>query len=188
MTINVALFVSSPVILEGLKIILAGEDDVQIIWCMGESVLPPKDAHVVVTYHRIQGVLADIKAPKVLLTHEDTLRHHEMLTYNINGVLPVEAPRIDILTAIRSVAVNKNIYLGRGITLTTPLENYELTPREKYIFFLLASGGSVKEVACNLNLSVKTVEAHKFNLMKKLGVHNRADLTRRAIRDGVIEA
>jgi len=41
---------------------------------------------------------------------------------------------------------------------------------------MLAEGKSVKEIATNLELSVKTIEAHKFNLMRKLDIHNRAQL------------
>ena len=46
---------------------------------------------------------------------------------------------------------------------------------------MLAEGNSVKEIACDLNLSVKTVEAHKFNLMRKLDIHNKAQLVQYAI-------
>jgi two-component system, NarL family, response regulator NreC len=61
-----------------------------------------------------------------------------------------------------------------------------LTPREKEIMKLLAEGNSVKEIACALNLSVKTVEAHKFNLMRKLDIHNKAQLVQYAIQKKVI--
>jgi len=50
----------------------------------------------------------------------------------------------------------------------------DLTPREREILKLLAEGNSVKEIAVLLALSVKTVEAHKFNLMRKLDIHNKA--------------
>lgn len=61
-----------------------------------------------------------------------------------------------------------------------------LTPREKEVLKMLAEGSSVKEVACQLNLSVKTVEAHKFNLMRKLDIHNKAQLVQYAIQKKVI--
>ena len=51
---------------------------------------------------------------------------------------------------------------------------------------LLAEGNSVKEIACDLNLSVKTVEAHKFNLMRKLDIHNKAQLVTVAIRKKIV--
>ncbi len=58
-----------------------------------------------------------------------------------------------------------------------------LTPREKEILKFLAEGQSVKEIATHLNLSVKTVEAHKFNLMRKLDIHNKAQLVQYAIQN-----
>jgi DNA-binding NarL/FixJ family response regulator len=61
-----------------------------------------------------------------------------------------------------------------------------LTRREREILKLLAEGNSVKEVASLLNLSVKTVEAHKFNLMRKLGIHNKAQLVQYAIQKKVL--
>jgi DNA-binding NarL/FixJ family response regulator len=51
---------------------------------------------------------------------------------------------------------------------------------------LLAEGLSAKEIAARLSLSTKTVDVHKTNLMRKLDVHGRADLTRWAIRNKVI--
>jgi two-component system response regulator NreC len=62
-----------------------------------------------------------------------------------------------------------------------------LTTREKEVLKLLAEGNSVKEIACDLKLSVKTVEAHKFNLMRKLDIHNKAQLVQYAIQKKIIK-
>jgi len=62
-----------------------------------------------------------------------------------------------------------------------------LTPREREVLKLLAEGNSVKEIAGDLNLSVKTVEAHKFNLMRKLDIHNKAQLVQYAIQKKIIQ-
>ena len=62
-----------------------------------------------------------------------------------------------------------------------------LTSREKEVLKMLAEGQSVKEVACTLNLSVKTVEAHKFNLMRKLDIHYKAQLVQYAIQKKIIQ-
>jgi two-component system, NarL family, response regulator NreC len=62
-----------------------------------------------------------------------------------------------------------------------------LTTREKEVLKVLAEGNSVKEIACSLNLSVKTVEAHKFNLMRKLDIHNKAQLVQYAIQKKIIK-
>ena len=62
-----------------------------------------------------------------------------------------------------------------------------LTTREREVLKMLAEGQSVKEIACDLNLSVKTVEAHKFNLMRKLDIHNKAQLVQYAIQKKIIK-
>ena len=62
-----------------------------------------------------------------------------------------------------------------------------LTAREREVLQLLAEGRSNREVAKELTISLKTVETHRTNLMKKLNLHNVADLVRYAIRKGVTE-
>lgn len=62
-----------------------------------------------------------------------------------------------------------------------------LTPRERDVLKFLAEGQSVKEIACDLGLSVKTIEAHKFNLMRKLAIHNKAQLVHYAIQKKIIK-
>jgi two-component system response regulator NreC len=62
-----------------------------------------------------------------------------------------------------------------------------LTRRELEILKFLAEGNSVKGIACTLDLSVKTIEAHKFNLMRKLDIHNKAQLVQYAIQKKVIQ-
>lgn len=62
-----------------------------------------------------------------------------------------------------------------------------LTPREEEILKLIAEGHSGKEIADMLVLSPKTVERHRANLLEKLGMKDRLELTRFAIRTGLIE-
>ncbi len=61
-----------------------------------------------------------------------------------------------------------------------------LTAREQEVMRLLAEGRTVREVASELSLSVKTVEAHKLNLMRKLDIHNRASLVEYAMQRGLV--
>lgn len=63
-----------------------------------------------------------------------------------------------------------------------------LTSREQEVMKLLAEGRTVREVAGELSLSVKTVEAHKLNLMRKLDIHNRASLVEYASQQGWVAA
>jgi DNA-binding NarL/FixJ family response regulator len=62
-----------------------------------------------------------------------------------------------------------------------------LTAREREVVQLLAEGKTSKEVAVTLNLSVKTAETHRTNLMRKLDLHSVADLTRYAVRNGIVQ-
>lgn len=62
-----------------------------------------------------------------------------------------------------------------------------LTPRETEIMKLLAEGNTVRKIAGMLGLSLKTVEAHKFNLMRKLDIHNKAELVHCAIRKRIVK-
>jgi DNA-binding NarL/FixJ family response regulator len=61
-----------------------------------------------------------------------------------------------------------------------------LTPREREVVKMIAQGNSAREIAGLLGLSVKTVEAHRFNLMRKLDIHNKAQLVTYAIQKKIV--
>jgi DNA-binding NarL/FixJ family response regulator len=63
----------------------------------------------------------------------------------------------------------------------------DLTAREREVLKLLAEGKTVRSAATILGLSTKTVDAHKFNLMRKLGVHNKAELVMWAIQSKLVK-
>ncbi len=67
-----------------------------------------------------------------------------------------------------------------------PQRGSVLTAREQEVVRLLADGRTVRDVAAELGLSIKTVEAHKLNLMRKLDIHNRASLIEYAARNGLV--
>jgi DNA-binding NarL/FixJ family response regulator len=113
-----------------------------------------------------------------------------------SGYVLKDAPADQLVYAIREAArggkylspvvVNKivNQYLK---TSARPQDDYDsLSARERETLKLLAEGLSVKEIAYRLKLSVKTVEAHKYNLMKKIDVHDRTELVKYALRKRVI--
>jgi DNA-binding NarL/FixJ family response regulator len=86
-----------------------------------------------------------------------------------------------------SPAVSKRVvdeYVGRTGGAADPLE--ALTPRQREILQLVAEGHTSKDVANRLHLSVKTVEAHRAQLMERLGVHDLAGLVRFAVRVGLV--
>lgn len=61
----------------------------------------------------------------------------------------------------------------------------DLTPRQREVLQLLAEGKSLKEVAAILKVSIKTIEFHKYRIMRRLGVHTNAEMTKHAVRLGV---
>lgn len=77
-------------------------------------------------------------------------------------------------------------YLDRSRSGEEPTES-PITPREEQILKLVAEGHSSKQIAKLLYISVKTVERHRANLLQKLGLRDRVELTRYAIRAGLIE-
>jgi len=88
------------------------------------------------------------------------------------------SPRIQ--TKLRDDAVQPN-QAGR-----VPLRRSNLTLREREVMKLLAEGLTVKQAAATLGVSVKTVDAHKFNLMRKLDIHNKAQLVTVAIQKKIL--
>jgi DNA-binding NarL/FixJ family response regulator len=84
-------------------------------------------------------------------------------------------------------AVSKQVvqdYLQGGGVKADPLQ--ELTPRQREVLQLIAEGHSTKEIASKLNLSIKTVETHRGELMNRLNIHDVAGLVRYAIRTGLV--
>jgi DNA-binding NarL/FixJ family response regulator len=74
-------------------------------------------------------------------------------------------------------------YLRQG---TAQSKGVALSPRQCEVLKLIAEGGSTKEIAGKLNLSVKTVEGHRAELMRRLEIHDVAGLVRYAIRTGLV--
>jgi DNA-binding NarL/FixJ family response regulator len=79
-------------------------------------------------------------------------------------------------------------YLGQTSPSSLPESSVRsLTAREREIVQLLVEGNSTKEVACQLNLSVKTAETHRSNIMRKLGLHSMSELVLYAVRNNIIQ-
>jgi DNA-binding NarL/FixJ family response regulator len=78
-------------------------------------------------------------------------------------------------------------YVRRGDSARDELAPVALTPREREILQLIAEGQSSKEAAGRLSLSVKTIETHRGNIMKKLRLRSVTDLVRYAIRNKIVE-
>jgi two-component system, NarL family, response regulator NreC len=112
------------------------------------------------------------------------------------GLLPPESTVQEFTAAVRQIA-NGETYLPPaalsrfvdGWRVRSGKEtqrNTELTRREREILKLLAEGHSVRACAALLSVSPKTVEAHKFNLMRKLNIHNKAQLVHYAFQKKIV--
>jgi DNA-binding NarL/FixJ family response regulator len=77
-------------------------------------------------------------------------------------------------------------YLHRVGAELSPLE--QLTPRQREILQLIAEGKNTKQIASTLEVSVKTVEAHRLQLMARLDIHDVPGLVRYAIRNGLVSS
>lgn len=131
-----------------------------------------------------------------LTMHENEQYFFEMLRAGAAGYVVKGAPPEELIEAIRSVARGQahlsppltrrllDDYLTR-IREDRPAED-PLTEREREVLRLIAEGLTSKEIAARLDISPYTVERHRANAMGKLGLHNRAELVRYAIRRGLI--
>jgi len=98
------------------------------------------------------------------------------------AISAVQSSQVYLSPSIASVVVEK--IAGSADTEITVTSR--LTPREREVLQLLAEGKSSLETANRLHLSVKTVQTHRRNIMEKLNLHNLANLTKYAIREGLI--
>ena len=133
-----------------------------------------------------------------LSMHTDEKYVAEMLRAGAVGYLCKKCKADELLLAIRTVVAGQT-YLSPAISETL-VESYvrsatatpesafsQLTDREREILQLLVEEKSIKQIASDLNLSIKTVHAHREHLMKKLNVQTVAGLTKYALRQGLTE-
>ncbi len=145
-------------------------------------------------------ILSDNPKAKVLALsmHSDRRFVTEMLRAGASGYLLKDAAFEELIRAVRTVASGRS-YLSPDIAGSV-IENYVrqssptpekisafsvLTNREREVLQLLAEGNTTKEIAATLFVSVKTVETHRRNIMKKLDLHSVAELTKYAVREGL---
>jgi len=133
-----------------------------------------------------------------LTMHEDREYVQQALRSGASGYLLKDTSAPLLLRALReahrgerSLSPQIQTELKDGAILReqaagVPLRRSTLTLREREVMKLLAEGNTVKKAAAVLGVSVKTVEAHKFNLMRKLDIHNKAQLVTVAIQKKIL--
>ncbi len=136
----------------------------------------------------------------ILTMHESDELVREVLAAGARGyVLKTDAKR-DLVNAVRSLSEHRPFFTSKVAEMV--LEGYRhvnapakvdipagdrLTSRERQIVQLLAEGKTSKEIATALDISTKTADTHRANLMRKLNLHSLADIVRYAIRNKIIE-
>lgn len=146
-----------------------------------------------------QLIKTDAKAKVLVLTlHDSEQMIRDVLNAGAKGFLLKSDAARDLVTAVEALRQNKTYFTSRVSSMV--LDGFlngrpamgdgkpvsALTPREREIVQLVAEGKSTKEVASMLNLSVKTAETHRSNIMRKLAIHSVSDLVLYAVRNNII--
>jgi two-component system, NarL family, response regulator NreC len=199
------------VVREGLKLLINSQPDMEVIGEAGDGQealdkifeLNPDLAVLDISMPGLNGIVITqrlrMSHPEMkilaLSVHEDRGYLRELLEAGASGYVLKRAAADDLINAIH-VASRGGVYIDLGLTSNTkpslPLrpsrrrrrrEN-ALSAREAEIVRLIAQGYRNKEIATQLELSVKTVETYKARAMEKLGIGNRAELVRYAVEHG----
>jgi DNA-binding NarL/FixJ family response regulator len=142
--------------------------------------------------HRLTA--ARINAKVIFLTmHADVHLATEALRVGASGYVLKHAAGEELITAIQEVLQGRTYLtplIAQGVltTLLAPEKQatVTLTPRQREVLRLIAEGRRMKEIAAILRLSRRTVETHKYDMMRALGVQSTAELVRYAISRGLV--
>lgn len=193
---------------EGIKLLVNAQDDMEVVGEVSDGELAIQEAlrlkpDLVVmdismpnmnglkATKRLRSVYPEIKI-LTLTRHTDDGYLQQLIGAGANGYVLKQSAPTDLINAIRTVGAG-NAYLDPSLTrkvmggYVSRTESVrgehkgDLTDRESEVLRLISFGYSNKEIGAQLDLSVKTVEAHKANAMRKLGIASRIDIVRYAI-------
>jgi len=213
MPLRILLADDHGVLRAGLRALLNAEDDLEVIGeaADGDQVLllarrlkpdlvlmdisMPSTGGLEATRH----LLAELPEARVLLltVHDDQGLLQEAIRSGASGYILKRAAESELINAIHAV-VRGDIYIHPSMTRalfeeqqkTTPSKAIEvtLTHREIEVLKLIAQGHTNRQVGEMLNLSMRTVESHRANLMAKLGISSRVELVRYALQHSLLHA
>jgi DNA-binding NarL/FixJ family response regulator len=203
------------VVRSGLRMVLEAQSDIEVVAEAGDgsqavqqALADEVDLAVLdVSMPRMTGLQAAAELHRrrpelrilMLSMHDNEQYFFEALKAGASGYVLKTAANRDLVEACRAcmrgeaflyppaVATLVRDYLEGARLGEAPPED-PLTPRELEVVKLIAEGHTSEEIAVELVLSRKTVERHRANVLDKLGMRNRVDLTRYAIRRGLVEA
>lgn len=203
-TIRCVLAHEVALVRQGLRRLLEDQPDVEVV-AEAEN---GAEALRQILEHRPEAVVADAtlfgcapaRAEQMILEESPTCRIVFLPSPNQDEAWPTALGNAKC--AVRRTSADELMSMVRGMTgapfvakdvvSELPIEalasgKRTLTAREHEVLKLLAEGRTVRSVAGILGLSIKTVDAHKFNLMRKLGIHNKAELVMWAIQKRVVK-
>jgi two-component system NarL family response regulator len=206
MPIRVVLAEDQRLVQEALAAVLGRDPQMQVVGTAANG----REAIELVLARRPDVLVLDIGLPQIdgirvartlrervaemrivaLSMHNEAHYVHEMLDAGAVAYVDKYSALEELGRAVRS-AVQGRPYLSRAVAeaveLTVPgLEPRTLSAREREVLALLAAGRRSREIAAQLALSPYTVEVHRRNIMRKLQLHGVAELTRYAVRKGLI--
>jgi DNA-binding NarL/FixJ family response regulator len=198
----------------GLKLVLDAEPDLEVVAEAGDgaeavkrALEPDVDLAIIdISMPRMTGLqaVAELRERRpgvrmlILSMHENERYLYEALKAGASGyVLKTVADR-DLVEACRAAMRGEAfLYPGAMTSLirdylrqaraNEPIREDPLTPREQEVVKLIAESYSTRQIADALVISEKTVDRHRTNILEKLGMHDRVELTRYAIRRGLVE-
>jgi len=200
-----------PLLIEGIAAIINSQPDMKVIAEAGDGAAAVQRALDVkpdvivldVSMPGMNGLLAtrklkELQPKSVIVTltrHSDDAYLQELLRAGVSGYVLKQSAPSELIQAIRAAAAGGQ-YLDSTLTSRvtagflakegkrTTKSGASLSEREAEVLRLIASGYSNKEIAARLALSVKTVEAHKANAMRKLELTGRIDIVKYALLQG----
>jgi len=201
---------------QGLQALVDMEPDLEVIGEAGDAATALELTRrmrpdIVVTDVAMPGrsglaVIGDLRAccPEirilVLSAHSSEEYIRVALNAQANGYVLKDSSREELLHAIRLVAKGEQYlcqavsarvlsgYLGEKNKAGAPSATQEMTDRERQVLAFIARGMANKQIANELAISVKTVEKHRSNLMRKQSLRNAAEATMHAVRIGLVDA
>jgi DNA-binding NarL/FixJ family response regulator len=199
---------------EGIKLLINSQPDMEVISEVGDGSAAVKAAQKLlpdvvvmdVSMPKLNGLKATKRlkqtAPDIkiltLTRHTDDAYLEQLIQSGASGYVLKQSAPTELIRAIRDVASGKN-YLDPALTskvfggYASRLSHLRgeskasLTERESEVLRYIALGYSNKEIAAKMQVSVKTIEAHKANALRKMDMHSRIDIVRFAILQGWME-
>jgi len=206
MTTRILIVDDHPMITEGIQSILETYADITVVGCLNNGQdavdqfegLAPDVVLMDLNMPGLSGLAAtEIMLEKrpdtrilILSMHDSPEYISTAIRHGAKGYVLKDVPTEDIKTAIDTVMRGEQYLCNGAATALEPTISdgrETLTGREQTVLLELAQGNSNKEVAATLDISVRTVETHRNNIKRKLGITSTAGLTRYALEHGVLQ-